>query len=158
MSIFTQDAYAGLQRALATEPDYVLFLEDDLDFNRHFWHNLQRWPPLRRGEVTLASFYNPGVRELACDVAGHATAVDPRSVFGSQAFLLSRPAVRYALRHWDKENGPPDIKLPRLLSRLGQPILYHCPSLVQHVGRRSTWGGHFHEAVDFDRRWRQAGE
>ena len=155
---FTQDAYVGLQRALATEPDYVLFLEDDLDFNRHFWHNLLHWPPLRRGEVTLASFYNPGLRVLACDVPSHANVIDPQSVFGSQAFLLSRAAVRYALRHWGKEDGPPDVKLPRLLARLGRPILYHCPSLVQHVGRRSTWGGHFHEAVDFDRRWRESRE
>jgi hypothetical protein len=36
-----------------------------------------------------------------------------------------------------------------LAARLG-PIYYHTPSLVQHLGRQSAWGGHFHYAPDFD--------
>jgi len=31
-----------------------------------------------------------------------------------------------------------------------EPIYYHTPSLVQHVGIESAWGGHFHWAPDYD--------
>jgi len=34
------------------------------------------------------------------------------------------------------------------------PIYYHRPSLVEHIGDVSTWGGRHHRAVDFDRDWR----
>jgi hypothetical protein len=150
----TADTRRALERGLATGADYVLMLEDDLVFNRFFWHNLQCWTPLRRGDVTLAGFYNPGHRILACDVRNNAMIIDPNSIYGSQALLLSRAALQYVLRHWSRADGPPDLKLPRLAARLKRPIYYHCPSLVQHVGRSSTWGGHFHQAPDFDRNWK----
>jgi hypothetical protein len=129
-------------------------LEDDLVFNRFFWQNLEDWAPLRDGHVTLAGFYNPGHRVLACDVRTNAMIIDAASIYGSQALLLSRSALEFALKHWEEIDGPPDVKLPRLAARLGRPIYYHCPSLVQHVGRASTWGGSFHQAPDFDRHWK----
>jgi hypothetical protein len=33
-------------------------------------------------------------------------------------------------------------------------VLYHAPSLVQHVGTQSVHGGSFHQAFDFDLTWR----
>jgi hypothetical protein len=150
----TRDTLAGLQRARANDPDFVLMLEDDLEFNQHFYHNLVAWPPLAQGEVTLAGLYNPGHRITGYDVPSHAVVVPPDCIFGSQAFLLSRHCLRYVLEHWDDVEGPPDVKLPRLAGRLGKPIYYHCPSLVQHIGHRSTWGGSFHQAPDYDREWR----
>jgi hypothetical protein len=33
-------------------------------------------------------------------------------------------------------------------------IHYHVPSLVQHVGAASTWGGVYHTAPDFERDWK----
>ena len=152
----TADARRALERGLATRAEYVLLLEDDLEFNAHFHHNLQCWAPLRAGAITLAGFYNPGHRALAADARRHALIVEPTAIYGSQAMLLSRAALKFALRHWDEVAGPPDLKLPRLAARLG-PIYYHSPSLVQHIGRTSTWGGAFHQAQDFDRQWK-AGE
>ena len=38
-------------------PDLVLFLEDDLDFNRHLRHNLLRWQPL--GDIAPVFFLSP---------------------------------------------------------------------------------------------------
>jgi hypothetical protein len=150
----TQTALQALQRSLDGQAEYVLLLEDDLEFNRYLRHNLLRWQPLRAGWITLASLYNPGLFEAACDVQHHTLIVEPRNVFGSQAFLLSRAAVEYVVRHWHRVHGLQDIRMSRLAGRLGQPLYCHAPSLVQHVGRESLWGGTFHQAPDFVPDWR----
>ena len=80
--------------------------------------------------------------------------VAPHSIFGSQAFLLSLPAARHIVRHWSKIDGMQDIRISRLAGQLGQPLFYHAPSLVQHVGVTSIWGGAFHQAVDYDASWK----
>jgi hypothetical protein len=147
-------AWLGLQASLQSAADYVLFLEDDVRFNRHLRHNLERWAPLREGTLTLGSLCNIGAHELAYDVERQLMVAYPRSVAGSQAFLLSRATVKFILNHWKEEATPFDLRAPRLAARLGPPIVYHTPSLVQHVGRRSTWGGEFRAAADFDRTWR----
>jgi hypothetical protein len=149
-----QSSYIALKKSLGYRADYILFLEDDLDFNRHIRHNLSSWGPVRRGTVTLASLYNPRLRERACDLRSNARIIDPNSVFGSQAFLLSKEAVEYVVRGWDDVPGAQDVKMSRLVGRLGNPIFYHAPSLVQHVGNRSTWGAGFHQAFDFDPAWK----
>lgn len=148
-------ARLALEQGLELPADYLLFLEDDLDFNRHLRHNLEHWGLLQTVEITLAGLYNPGLPEAAYDVPHQAVIVEPQRVFGSQALLLSRRTVKYALRHWEEVAGMQDLKLSRLAGRLGQPLYYHAPSLVQHVGHRSEWGGGFHQARDFDRQWKR---
>ena len=45
------------------------------------------------------------------------------------------------------------LVLTRLVA-LRWPLYYHAPSLVQHTGRISTWGGGgFHTARDFVEDW-----
>ncbi|HWX20675.1 MAG TPA: glycosyltransferase family 9 protein [Candidatus Binatia bacterium] len=151
----TRCAFRALQAGLEGDPDYILFLEDDLDFNRHLRYNLQSWKPLNTRQITLAGLYNPQLRELACDVRNQARLIDPKSIFGSQAFLLSRETAKHVIRHWKQVPGKQDIKISRLAGRLGGPVLYHAPSLVEHTGRDSVWGGRFHRAIDFDRSWRR---
>jgi len=147
-------AYNALQESLRSDFDYVLFLEDDLEFNRHLRHNLEKWVPLKTGQAIVASLYNPSVREFRCDALRNVRLVDPNCVFGSQALLLSKMAVKYTVSHWQTVRGMQDIRISRLAGKLGAPICYHAPSLVQHVGKRSTWGGGFHRALDFDEHWR----
>ena len=151
----TRCAFLALQAGLRSGADFILFLEDDLEFNRHLRYNLQSWEPLRTGTVALAGLYNPNLRELGCDLKARARIIDPNTIFGSQALLLSRPAAQHVLRRWNQVPGKQDIKISRLAARLGQPVLYHAPSLVEHVGRESVWGGGFHHAMDFDRHWRR---
>jgi ADP-heptose:LPS heptosyltransferase len=150
----TRCAFLALKRSLSLDADYILFLEDDLEFNRHLRHNLQHWAPIQRGLVTLAGLYNPRLRESACDVENRARLVASNSIFGSQAFLLSRRTVRFLVQHWREAQGLQDLRMSRLAGRLGRPLLYHAPSLVQHVGRASLWGGIFHQAMDFDPEWK----
>jgi ADP-heptose:LPS heptosyltransferase len=149
-----QSSCVALKKSLDYRADYILFLEDDVDFNRHIRHNLRNWAPVTSGAVTLAGLYNPRLREKAWDLKSNARIVDPNSAYGSQALLLSKETVEYVVRRWDDVPGGQDIKMTRLAGRLGKPIFYHAPSLVQHMGTRSTWGGGFHQASDFDPVWK----
>ena len=149
-----QTSYLALRYGVETKADYILFLEDDLVFNRFFFHNLCHWAPLRERRITLAGLYNPNISPLAWDVRTNSTVVDPDCVYGSQAFLLSLAAATHVVRHWSKIEGMQDIRISRLAAQLEQPILYHTPSLVQHVGVKSIWGGTFHRARDYDPGWK----
>lgn len=148
-----------LQKAVADGPDFILFLEDDLGFNQYLRHNLQHWDPLVNLPLRrhfFASLYNPAfpsVRPLVLDSRHAFFVADPRTVFGSQAFLLSLVTARYITEHWCDVIGMQDIKMSRLAARVC-PIYYHTPSLVQHVGVKSVWGGVFHSAIDFSRDWK----
>ncbi len=146
--------WRALKAGLAAGADYVLFLEDDLAFNLRLRENLRAWSPLQERRMPVLSLFNPGLPELAWDLAHHAMLADPNRVFGSQALLISRHAVPHLLEHWFDGPVPLDLKIGWLAARLGQPVAYHCPSLVQHVGRKSTWGGAFYGASDFRRSWR----
>lgn len=150
----THTAWRGLQAAFESGAELTLYLEDDLAFNRHLMENLRGWGPLVRRELHVGSLCNLGFHELAWDVPGHMRLVHPSQVLGTQSVLLSRQMLRYCLDHWFE--GPPDLdlKLRHLARQARQPFFYHYPSLVQHVGRRSTLGNHFREAVDFDEVWK----
>lgn len=149
----TEAARKALLAGLEARTPFILFLEDDLIFNRHLFHNLTTWAPVRERALTLGSLYNPGVGALACHVSQHWIATRGDWVYGSQAFVVSRRTAKYFLNHWESVEGMQDIRMSRLAGRLNRPIYYHAPSLVQHVGETSTWGGGFHRARDFDAEW-----
>jgi hypothetical protein len=149
-------AYRLLEILASGRDGFGLFLEDDLEFNRYLRHNLTWWSPLRDadpGARFFASLYNPNIRHLSRQPGQAYFVADPEAVYGSQAFLLSVAMARYIIRHWHETIGMQDIKMSRLAGRTC-PIYYHTPSLVQHVGERSTWGGSFHWAQDFSPDWR----
>ena len=150
-----QTALRLLQRAVADGSEAILFLEDDLTFNRHLRHNLENWYPLtkwRQPDHFFASLYNPNVRRLAQSPRHSFFVADPNAVYGSQAFLLAGTTARYIAERWQDVIGMQDIKMSRLAARVC-PIYYHTPSLVQHVGKDSAWGGPYHAAQDFDDGW-----
>ena len=149
----TRCAYKALEHAYAQGADHILFLEDDLEFNAHFRHNLRHCRPIFRSGG-MASLYNPGLTEHACDLNGPVRFIKPQVAFGSQALVIPRGVVQHFLENWDDVAGMQDVKVFRLFERLKAPLLYHAPSLVQHVGSKSVWGGGFHEARDFDPEWR----
>jgi ADP-heptose:LPS heptosyltransferase len=150
----TERAYRALEKGLAHGADYILLLTDDLDFNRHLGHNLHNWGPLRAGAVTLASLFNPKVRESACDLRNNARIVDPNEVFGGQAFLIATDTARYVVRHWEEVEGGQDIRISRLAGRQRKPIFYHAPSLVQRIRTAGASEPGFREAMDFDPIWK----
>ena len=160
------NSLAALTTGLNRFPDaeVLLFFEDDIIFNRHLMHNLQRWSPLRNIErltpghpqpgarrYVFGSLYDPNVRELSCKPDENYFIADPQAVYGSQAFVMSRAMAEHFVSHWWDVQGMQDIKMSRLAALLG-PIYYHQPSLVQHVGVVSTWtdDARFHDTKSFD--------
>lgn len=149
----THNAQRGLAWFLAeSDAEFALLLEDDLLFNLHLRWNLERWSPMFDCRLWFGSLYNPNIRRLS-DGDDYFLA-DPNACYGSQAYVLSREAVSVALRDWESVVGMQDIKLTRIISAAGHCLYYHQPSLVQHIGVESAWGGGFHQASDFDRNWR----
>jgi hypothetical protein len=149
------NALTSLRRFLESSADVMLFLEDDLRFNVAIEANIRAWAPVqeRYADHLFASLYNPNVRPLSLGESGRYFIAAPEAVYGSQAFLLSAKTAGYITEHYGEVIGAQDIKMSRLASRLG-PIFYHRPSLVQHVGQLSTWGGRYHQASDYDSSWR----
>ncbi len=152
----TETALRLLQNAVADGAEFFLFLEDDLDFNQHLRYNLEHWHPMRHvapdGHL-LASLYNPGVRALDRDQELSFFVADPNCVYGSQAFVMSAATGRYIVEHWESHIGMQDIKMSRLAAQV-TPIYYHSPSLVQHIGVESAWGGPYHRTLDFQQDWK----
>jgi hypothetical protein len=149
-------AWQLVQRVAESDVDLALFLEDDLEFNRHLRHNLENWLPLRHWIPNgnfFGSLYNPNVRALERHPDKAFFVADPDSVYGSQAFIFSVGTAQYIASHWCDVIGMQDLKMSRLAARLG-PIYYHTPSLVQHAGAISVWGGSYHTALDFNPEWK----
>jgi hypothetical protein len=101
------NAQKALQMGLERNVPWILFLEDDIEFNAHLHHNLLNWPVLP--EVKMASLYNPTIRELERDNARHYFIADPDFVYGSQAYLFSRDCAAYLVEHWHEVPGMQDI-------------------------------------------------
>jgi ADP-heptose:LPS heptosyltransferase len=152
----THTAWRALQAAWRNGAEYALYLEDDLLFNAHFRHNLLAWPLLRDRAVHLGSLYNPGLPEVAWDVPNWARYIGAQSLYGSQALVLHRAFIGDCLKRWRTGPNHVDRKLAFLASQRFQCLPLHAPSLVQHIGRASTWGGSYHRAVDFRRDWKAA--
>ncbi len=150
----TDTAREALERAAQTDHgDLVLFLEDDLEFNRNLRHNLEHWRPivdLRPGDHLCASLYDPDIGSLNPDEDGDTwRVVHPELPYGSQAVLLARPTLNWILDGWRRQPGLGDIKIFRLAAEK-TPIHYHRPSLVQHRRVPSSWGGVAHHAENYD--------
>lgn len=136
----------------SSDSEFLLLLEDDLEFNRHLRWNLERWSPLLNGRMHFGSLYNPNIRSRSRDLDYFIA--DPAACYGSQAYLLSHSLVAVALSGWPTVTGMQDIKITRLADAAGHSLHYHQPSLVQHIGIQSMWGGGFHQAGDFDGDWK----
>jgi hypothetical protein len=149
----TRNVQRGLEWFVtASDAEFALLLEDDLVFNLHLRWNIEQWSPIVERRLWFGSLYNPDIRRLS---EGHDYFLaNPGACYGSQAYMLSRDAVGVALQGWENVMGMQDIKLTRIISAAGHSLYYHRPSLVQHLGFESAWGGGFHHASDFDRHWK----
>ena len=135
------------------EDDWILFLEDDLDFHPRIGTLVESWRALEDSQCVMASLFNPGLRPAdALGSMERAFAANPKTLLGAQALFLRRGAVARALAKWKTVTGLQAQRLARLLGEEG-PIWVHQPSLVQHVAEDSSWGGPVQRALDFDAAW-----
>lgn len=148
-----------LRCAASDTAELILVLEDDLLFNKRLRYNIETWFPVRKfaaGQYFFGSLFNAGVKFQKVVPALAYAEASPQSAFGSQALLLSRATARYMVTCWGVEAAVhTDIKIRSLAARVCS-LFYHVPSLVQHVGVVSTWGGPFCSASDFDEGWSNA--
>ncbi len=146
-------AWRALRMALRSSTDYILLLQDDLVFADRFFQNLCSWPVLSQRQLTLATLFNADLRELARFPTSDAIAIDPRTLRGSEALLISRPAAQLFVDHWQQRPDLPGAKMGLLATRLQYPVFCHAPSLVRRVRPRSAPGKEFLQACDFKADW-----
>jgi hypothetical protein len=145
-----------LRSVVLCSAQFVLFLEDDLRFNRHLRHNLIRW--LRALDAGASkhffgTLFNPSGSAFGSHVCGNSFVVDEKCAFGSQALVFSVATAHHLLEHWERHGGFHDLRMYCLAAMVG-PIYGHTPSLVQHVNVPSTWGGPYSRAPDFSPDWK----
>ncbi len=152
----------ALQAACASKADCLLLLEDDVEVGRHIRHNLETWKPIvavrarsGRGYQLYGSLYDPGILPFRCKHSDQYFYAFPHLVWGAQAVVMSPETARLLVARWQSRDEEPDRKMPRIAAAV-TPIFYHLPSLVQHVGPASTWGGTHHNARAYDREWRRS--
>jgi hypothetical protein len=148
-----------LQRAIADESEMILFIEDDVRFNRYLRHNLKRWLPLAgvsAHDMFFGSLFNPNIPAIERYHHEAYFVADAKYVLGSQALIFSLASACHLIDHWDELDDPPDYRMARLSGKVCS-IYYHTPSLVQRVGRSSTWGGPYFRADDFRSDWKAHG-
>ncbi len=134
--------------------DFILLLQGDLIFNSHLYNNILWWGPLRNRQITIASLYNPKVREFACDLRNRVRLVDPKRVFETQALMISAQVANILLKQLKQRNGTGAADFARIARDLKCPILFHAPSLVQRLLPPHVEGPVPHRAFDFDPDWR----
>lgn len=132
----------------SNEP-FMMFCEDDIIFNKHIKHNINRMMELTT--ISVAYLYNPGI--VFDTIVDNISIADPDVVYGNQCILMHRSFVGLCIKNWDKfaEGGQhQDIIIAQIAKKFGVPIYYHTPTLVQHRDGLSTWGGPVHRSIDFD--------
>lgn len=132
--------------------EYLLFIEDDVEFNQFLFHNLQTWQPLTSRSLAIGSIYHSPDCAPAHQIISHDTfAADLKTVGGSQALLIRRDAVERSLQRWDEFLGMnQDLRIFHALADREQ-LICHMPGLVQHRPVASTWGGRPHQSSNFKR-------
>ena len=147
---------AALQASHDRGTDYLLWLSGDLEMHPKLPEALLAWPLLRSGSIRLASLYNPGVREVACDLANQARWVAPAAVPDSpwSAFLLARDTVGQGAKRWPRMAGPAGRRLVKLARLASGYVPYHAPSLAHPVPGTKGPADYVWEAIDFRPDWR----
>lgn len=145
-------SYNALIKAMKKPDPWIVFMEDDLIFNKYIGYNIINWEPIINKSLNLGSLYTPNNNKCSIEQGKFWYKADCLRLYGSQFYIMSREATQWAIDHWHSEIGMQDIKITRL-SR-GKPIFYHSPSLVQHRNIPSVWGGVSHMAYDFDEHWK----
>jgi hypothetical protein len=152
----------AVELAAQSKADCLLLMEDDVEVGRHIHHNLQTWKPIlvmrARGGPKYqlyGSLYDPGILPFRCKHGDHYFYAFPQLVWGAQAIVMSPEMARLLVARWRTRDEEPDRKMPRIAADVS-PIFYHLPSLVQHIGTASTWGGAPHTARAYDPDWRRS--
>jgi len=174
------NSYNLIKQMWKDDLDYGLFTEDDIEPNKHIYWNLVNWAPLARGEINIASLYMPNTVEIPfyptredrpdqeCEVAivnkeenwripKPMNGKFPRhNLWGSQCYVMSKAFIKLCIEQWWDVPGGQDSRVNRLAGRMGWPIYYHAPDLVQHhhPDSGSNFNSPHHVSADFSATWK----
>lgn len=123
----------ALQWAASRRSDFVLFVEDDLIFNRHLAHNLEAWHQ---------SFRPRDVGLLYQTTLGQSVGTQGVVAAPETWALLEAGNQTQPIDAWIRQAVPP------------QKLRRHNPSLVEHHDVKSTVGHISHRARNFDPEYR----
>lgn len=138
------NSFFAINKMLNLPWEWMLFAEDDVEFNRHIEHNLKTWDLLKTGKVTFARLYGADNHELVPDYM---------QIGGSQGLFFSRDAALKIVANW--HNFPSSFMQDLRMFRTIREIYTHQPNLVQHRSEPSTWGGRPHISPTYDPVWRR---
>lgn len=137
----TANAKRLLEQARKDAAEFILFLEDDVQVNRHLVHNLETWDLLP--SLQVATLYSSVIR----------SEIDAFGIGGSQAILIRRTAIETILGAWDGYKT--EMQDLRIFRTIGGQIPIHQPNLIQHRAEPSTWNGPSHSSPTFDENWKR---
>jgi hypothetical protein len=119
--------------------EWVLFLEDDLDFHPRIGSFVKSWPAMEDLRCGMASLFDPILHRCELWVGmERAFAAEAGTSVGAQALLLRHWAAELAVADWNTVAGTHSQRLVKLLAPLG-PIWIHRPSLVRPVEADPLW-------------------
>lgn len=135
--------------------NYLLYCEDDIHVNRHIYHNLTTWAPIKYGFLVVGSLYDTLMpnyfnSDLALRSDNRYRMGDTCNMWGAQGIVIKRDIVPYLLERWAAIPGFPDTKIPRLIQGIYSVCFYHQPSLVQHRCPASLFDLKTHQCANYD--------
>lgn len=147
-----------LKKFAETDYDYLLYLEDDIIINKHIYHNLTNWYPIKNGLLTFGSLFN-NFNLNPENYDNNYEIVKVGDYWGTQGCILSKTAVRYILNNmdiwnsdfnvkdFDKVYGCQDVRISRTLQNLSKTIYYYVPGLVKEQDCPSTIGNDWRGSI-----------
>ena len=127
-----------LSQAARSRSQFVLLVEDDLDFNEHIEHNARAFAATLERDAVGALYQTTLSYKIGCQAL---------LLHVVRAYELSKLAMLTS----DKDLWPTDSWV-RNVAR----VIQHTPSLVQHRDATSTWGAPRHRSASFSATWRHA--
>jgi hypothetical protein len=132
-----------LDRMADAPTDLVVRLEDDVDVNRHFKHNVLSWPTLHHKDFGIGWLFDPGGNTYSIHdrmyqrAPSHEVWEHSQLAYSLAAVLWRKdvPAVRaHCAKFYAKYGGDAqDLALSETPISLGRRLVRHAPSLVEHM-------------------------
>jgi hypothetical protein len=139
------------------DTELVVRLEDDVDVNVHFVHNVATWPALHDPRFGLGWLFDPGgrtttVHDRVYNRPPSHEIWECRQLAYSLAVVMWRkdvPAIRKSCASWYEQYGgnAQDLALSVAPNSFGKSVVVHAPSLVEHMIDMGSTLHHQHNVV-----------
>lgn len=157
---------------MASAPtELVVRLEDDVDVNQHFVHNVTTWPKLHDRRFGVGWLFDPAGRGYTIHDRIYQRPpsrdywMNTELAYSLAVVMWKKdvPAVRASCERWYAKHGgdAQDIALSIAPRTFGKELVVHAPSLVEHLLKMPSTLGHGHSrhatsCGAFFRDWRRS--